>query len=44
MDAIGRFYFPIFIKLELVYLPKGKYWVYPRRAYNYRLAILVPPG
>ena len=30
----------IFIKLELVYLPEGKYWIYPRRVY--RLAILMP--
>ena len=28
-------------KLELVYLPKGKYCVYPRMAY--RLAIVMPP-
>ena len=30
------------IKLELVYLPEGKYWVYPRIVY--RLAIVMPPG
>ena len=28
------------IKLELVYLPLGKYWIYLRRAYM--LAILMP--
>ena len=29
-------------KLELVYLPEGKYWVYTRMAY--KLAIVIPPG
>ena len=29
------------IKLELVYLPEGKYWVYPRMVYM--LAIVMPP-
>ena len=30
------------MKLELVYLPEGKYWISPRRVY--RLAISMPPG
>ena len=29
-------------QLELVYLPEGKYWVYPRMVY--RMAIVMPPG
>ena len=29
-------------KLQLVHLPEGKYWVYPRMVY--RLAIVMPPG
>ena len=31
----------LLLKLELVYLPKGKYCVYPRMVY--RLAIVIPP-
>ena len=42
MLCVTLMYPNINLKLELVYLPEGKYWVYPRMVYT--LAIVMPPG